>query len=321
MNGVVRLSRGRKTALLAALIILSSAISINPVAAWPWSGSAAEQQMKKDATAAYKNLTADCFNISGYSRIKNVGKARSNERLKAINDFYVPLVQKLCLKGANSSILENPYYGINLSKLNDAKYPSYEYELLQSVLFNLDFGFSPFTPAGTICGDGSLSGSVGRGTCSWHGGYAKPRGTEVNLSEYRDFESPKSDDYSKVANLGFHWQNGGTWTEMKTPVANISSGTKGYNCVTSPGFTQNCFHLPHYSFNFCSSSNSGKVQLLVGKEWMTAWSETGFKILNNCPKDTPYLFEINGTTVLSGNLRVLLGDGSNIGFKVYSGNR
>ena len=103
---------------------------------------------------------------------------------------------------------------------------------------------------------------------------------------------------------------------MKTPVLNIASGTKGFNCVSSPGFTQNYFHQPHYSFNFCSSNQSGKVQLLVGKDWMTAWSETGFKIMNNCPKDTPYLFEVNGTSVLSGSLRVLFSDGSNIGFKV-----
>jgi len=308
--------RKKSDALFVLIICFGLFLNSAPALAWPWSESAAEKQMKMDASAAYKRLTSDCFNISGYSAIKSVGKSRSNERLGAINDFYVPFVQKLCLKGANGALLENPYYGINLAKLNDAKYPSYDYELLQSVLYNLDFGFSPFTSAGTICGDGWLSGSVGQGTCSWHGGYAKPRGSEINITEFRDLEAPKADSFSKVSSMGFHWQNGGTWTQMKTPVSKIASGTKGFNCVTSPGFTQNCFHQPHFSFNFCSSNQAGKVQLLVGKDWMNAWSETGFKILNNCHKDTPYFFEVNGTSVLSGSLRVLFSDGSDIGFKV-----
>jgi len=309
----------RKLGSLIITIFVLINFSIPSASAWPWSDSAAQRQMKTDAINAYKRITSDCHNIAGYSKLKSTGIARSSERLNSINNFYVPMVQKLCLKGANGEVLENPYFGINLSKLNDSKYPSYEYELLQSVLFNLDYGFSPFTSAGTICSDGWISSSSGRGTCSWHGGYAKPRGSEISLSEYRKFEEPKPDEYSQVSSMGFHWQNGGTWTEMKTPIENITSGTRGFNCVTSSGFKQNCFHQPHYSFNFCSPNKSGKVQLLVGQNWVDAWTEAGFQILNNCPSDSPYLFEVNGATVLSGKMRVLFSNSSAINYSIVAG--
>lgn len=303
----------------ALLVVISLATNTNSAFAWPWNGSAAEQQMKKEATAAYKRITSDCYKISGYSKIRSIGLARSDQRIKAVNNFYIPLVEKLCLKNSKGQVFENPYYGVNLSKIGSAKFLTYDYELFQSMLFNVDYGFSPFTASGTICGDGTISSSVGSGTCSWHGGYAKPRGTEVSFEEYREFEPPVKDDFSKVSAMGFHWQNSGTWVEMRTPVENIMSGAKGFNCVTSSGFKQNCFHFPHYSFNFCSSDKSGTVQLLVGKVWMDAWSAYGFKIMNNCPKDTPYLFEVNGKSLLTGNMRVLFPDKSFINYKVTAG--
>jgi hypothetical protein len=308
-----------KKALITFVIAASLVSNTSSASAWPWNGSAAEQQMKKEAAAAYKRITSDCYNISGYSKIKTIGSARSDQRITAANNFYIPLVEKLCLKNSKGQVFENPYYGINLSKIVSAKYSTYDYELFQSILFNVDYGFSPFTSSGTICGDGTISNSVGSGTCSWHGGYAKPRGTEVSFEEYREFKAPVADEYSKVSSMGFDWQNGGTWTEMRTPVENIKSGTTGFNCVTSSGFAQNCFHQPHYSFNFCSSDKSGTVQLLVGKEWMTAWSTYGFKIMNNCPKDTPYLFEVNGTSVLTGDMRVLFPDKTFINYRVNAG--
>jgi hypothetical protein len=35
--------------------------------------------MKKEAAAAYKRVTSDCYNISGYSKIRSIGPARSDQ--------------------------------------------------------------------------------------------------------------------------------------------------------------------------------------------------------------------------------------------------
>jgi hypothetical protein len=52
---------------------------------------------------------------------------------------------------------------------------------------------------------------------------------------------------------------------------------------------------------------------------MDAWSAYGFKVMNNCPKETPYLFEVNGKALLTGNMRVLFPDKSFINYKVAAG--
>jgi hypothetical protein len=316
-----RFLESKKRTLVLSIMLCSAILTTlsSQANAWPWSGSAAEQSMKKQASNGYKQLTSDCFDISGYSKIKAVGQPRSTERLAAINKFAVPLVQKLCLKDSRASAFENPYFGIDLGKLNEATYPSNEYNLLQTILYNLDFGFTPFTPAGTICGDGSLSPSAGQGTCSWHGGYAKARGNGFSFNAYQEFEAPNGDKTSALSSLGLHRKNFVAWDGMQSPIPNITTGAKGFNCVTSSGFKPSCFHAPHFGFVFCGSQNTGKLQLLVGRDWTTGWSETGNKLAKNCPSDTPYLFEVNGTTVLSGNLRILFPDKSSILFKVAVG--
>lgn len=115
--------------LITFVIAIPLVSSTSSAFAWPWDGSAAAQQMKKDAVQAYKRITSDCYNISGYSKIKNVGAARSDERGNAVNGFYIPLVGKLCLKNSKGKVFENPYYGINLSTISSAKYSTYDYEL------------------------------------------------------------------------------------------------------------------------------------------------------------------------------------------------
>ena len=75
-----------KKALITFVIAASLVSNTSSASAWPWNGSAAEQQMKKEAAAAYKRITSDCYNISGYSKIKTIGSARSDQRVKAHNE-------------------------------------------------------------------------------------------------------------------------------------------------------------------------------------------------------------------------------------------
>jgi len=298
-------ARGSLVTLIFSLIL--SLGSTLPAFAWPWSMSAQEKLIQKQAEKNYLFAVSDCFNISNYASIRATGLPRSNERLKAVNSFYIPLVNKLCLKDSSGKYYVNPYHGIPLNSLNNPNYDSYDYELLQAILFDLDYGFTPFTASGTICSDGTFSSSVGRGTCSYHGGYASARGTQVNFTEYRNFPKVKSDEISKLSHLGIHFSTGFP-SVMKSSVPAATNLTKGFNCTTATGFKNSCFHFPQFAFSFCSSKNSGELQMNVGKEWKTAWDLAAFKILNNCPSSSPYLFEISGESLVSGQFRVLYKD-------------
>ena len=299
----------------AAVLIVTSITGSSAALAWPWSGSPEVRALEKLANSNFDNLTRDCFSYQQQNNVLKTGAARSDARIQAINKFYSGLVAKKCLKNAKGDFFINPYFGVNLSKLASASYLTYDYELYQGILYDADYGFSPFTASGTICSDGTMSSSTGQGTCSWHGGYATPRGTRLDFEKNRELERPGKNEYSELGNLSIQW-TGGYPSEMKKPVPYASIGQKGFSCVQSAGFTTNCFHVPQFAFNFCSSDKSGLLQFKVGKEWKLAWDVYGFKILNNCPKDTPYLFEVTGQSLIPGSFRVLFPDKTDIKFQL-----
>jgi len=282
--------------------------------AWPWSGNPATNQKRAAAQSAFKNLVASCYDLSKYPAIRSIGVARSKERIDAVNQFFGPILTSACLKDKAGTYYQNPYLGLNSNSLNSAPIGSIGNSLFESILYTVDFGFTPFSSAGTICGDGSLSQSVGRGTCSWHGGYARARGSDQLMGPLWEISYPKMNEFSKVADLGVDWVNGGSNRYLTTPVDGITTPKSGYECVKSAGFTTNCFHAPIFSLRFCGSSNTGTFQLQVGYDWVTGWKESGYKSPSDCNGKFPYLYEVNGSSLTTSTFRILLGDGSTIVF-------
>jgi hypothetical protein len=111
---------------------------------------------------------------------------RSQERIIKVVAGFSRIIDAECFLFRSDKINTNPYKGLELSKLGEVPRTEIEEEIFQALVYEIDKGIPYLVTGGSICSDGSYSGSVGRGTCSWHGGYASPRGYrfEFKSSEY-----------------------------------------------------------------------------------------------------------------------------------------
>jgi len=122
---------------------------------------------------------------------------RTSNRLTEVASIFNQITDAPCFNSLQGTMLSNPYKDIKLGELGNREHSPLEEEVFQGFLYEYDKGV-PFLRSGwTLCEDGSLSGSVGRGTCSWHGGYAKQRGETFNFDFAEKIPNPRD----KIAQL------------------------------------------------------------------------------------------------------------------------
>ena len=126
----------------------------------------------------YEQKYLTCINPTDRSEITFDNNARSEARISEVLAKYQKIIDAPCVILRNESIYSNPYQGISINSIFNATRTPQQEELYQGVLFDVDRGVPFLRTGGSICSDGWISGSVGRGTCSWHGGYARQRGNE-----------------------------------------------------------------------------------------------------------------------------------------------
>ena len=113
---------------------------------------------------------------------------RSQERLTEVIEGFRKIAEADCFVFRRDKIYTNPYKNLTVGNFIEVPRSGNEEELFQGLLYEVDKGIPFLVTGGSICADGSYSGSVGRGTCSWHGGYATKRGYnfdyEASVYEY-----------------------------------------------------------------------------------------------------------------------------------------
>ena len=129
----------------------------------------------------YRLLKAGCIPSSGEQGVLSAGDARSQVRLNAVDHYFMKLVAAPCLQIDTGEIYKNPYLGVQLASLSITTSTGTAAQVLDGVLYDFDYGLAAFLSNGTtLCDDGWISDSRGRGTCSHHGGYAHRRGLAIN---------------------------------------------------------------------------------------------------------------------------------------------
>ena len=135
--------------------------------------------LKKESD--YKLLSTTCAPLALEKNIWTQGDARSPTRLSAVNHFFKILVVAPCTRDESGAIYRNPFKGIRLNTLSIQSSTGFDSTLLYGALYDLDYGLDVFRADGTtLCNDGWISSSRGRGTCSHHGGYARSRGAVID---------------------------------------------------------------------------------------------------------------------------------------------
>ena len=135
--------------------------------------------LKKEAD--YKLLSTTCVPVATEMNTWTQGDARSPERASAVNHFFQTLVAAPCTSDEAGAIYRNPFKDIQLGTLSIQSSTGNDLTLLNGALYDLDYGLDVFrADGGTLCDDGWISSSRGRGTCSHHGGYAHSRGTTID---------------------------------------------------------------------------------------------------------------------------------------------
>jgi hypothetical protein len=149
------------------------------------------QAIYKQRVAEYAGLKGSSWNIGGESTVIATGEPRSSERLNALNAMLEKIVKAPCIFNPyQDTLLKNPFKGITSADFNSTRIGSPGAVLHSEALLDLDSGVPFLKSGGSICSDGSYSASVGRGTCSWHGGYASNRGHKWDMSSWELISKP-----------------------------------------------------------------------------------------------------------------------------------
>jgi len=255
----------------------------------------AESRYGKLATAEYVKLKKRCFDVTNHSTVIGTGTARSKERIAAVNAFYGPVVTSPCLI-LGDEVFVNIYNGSDFKVITTAPFASEGYKLFQGILFDVDYGFSQFTPYGTICADGSMSGSVGRGTCSWHGGYAHARGNNLDFSSLPKLTNPENAE--RPDKYGVSWL-----LDDPTPLPSSLNKTQGTTCIKAAEGVAPCFPKTSWNRTFCSVSQHAYLEIFIEKTWFPVDSITGSQS-NSCSAENPYLISYSATSLLQDKMRM-----------------
>jgi hypothetical protein len=117
-----------------------------------------------------------CINGNDIFPFYYANNPRSEERTAIAFEGFNKILNAECFVFKNDKIYSNPYRNIEIADLGELPRNENEEEIFQGLIYEIDKGIPFLVTGGSICADGSYSGSVGRGTCSWHGGYASKRG-------------------------------------------------------------------------------------------------------------------------------------------------
>jgi len=124
----------------------------------------------------YNSRLKDCLTSNKVFPIFYGTNPRSEERIQIAIEGFNKIISADCFVFGSKTIYSNPYKNLVLANLIKGPRSQNEEEIFQGLLYEIDQGIPYLVTGGSICADGSYSGSVGRGTCSWHGGYASQRG-------------------------------------------------------------------------------------------------------------------------------------------------
>jgi len=125
----------------------------------------------------YLSRIDDCTNGMDIFPFDYRNNPRSQERVSRVLVGFEKIIAAECFLFRNDQIYSNPYKNIVITDLGELPRNESEEEIYQGLLYEIDKGIPFLVTGGSICADGSYSASVGRGTCSWHGGYASKRGS------------------------------------------------------------------------------------------------------------------------------------------------
>lgn len=75
-------------------------------------------------------------------------------------------------------------------------------------------------------------------------------------------------------------------------------------CISGKDYSEECFDYPDWTYEVCSSNQSGKVQIQSGSNWIFGWNFKGTKDLDQCYTTQPFLITITGTSTRGANLRL-----------------
>jgi hypothetical protein len=279
--------------LVIALLGLASIATV--AAALNAPKSSAINRVNVAASKQYSQMITSCLDVSAEQEVPKTGSARSTERLKALNTYFIKLVQADCLRVSDSYYV-NVYKSIKLDKLNAEPFLSTGYTLLQGVLYDLDYGFTPFTTAGTLCSDGWISSSAGRGTCSWHGGYAKSRGTQLTYSQLAALPDPTTG-----GSLGQFGMTSISRAPMAIAVdADVQSNV---TCVITKDPSTTCYPKYLWARSFCSVAPSGVLYLKIEKWWVQV-DKFASPASSTCSSDYPYLVDLSYASLIGGEFKL-----------------
>lgn len=136
-----------------------------------------------DEGESYKTRLQTCTKVNEVFPMFYSNNPRSQQRIEQVIESFDKVIDSNCFIVQESKISTNPYKQIELTRLDEGARTSSEEEIFQGILYEVDKGIPFLVTGGSICADGSYSGSVGRGTCSWHGGYASHRGTRFDFNQ------------------------------------------------------------------------------------------------------------------------------------------
>lgn len=157
------------------------------IAFWSWNSERNYQEQVKIEAAYeaelidYQRITNQCLSIDVEESARNVGEPRSQERIDAVLSAYDQVFSASCIE-IDENFYWNPFRGVGWPADSSIGQDTLSSRLLDGAHAAIDSGIPFFSNGNTLCEDGWISRSRGQGTCSWHGGYAKPRGFLLSLS-------------------------------------------------------------------------------------------------------------------------------------------
>lgn len=164
-------------------VILIAAV----IALWSWNSEQNHQEQVRIEAAyeaelkIYERTTNQCLSIDVEEAARSVGEPRSQERIDAVVSAYDQIYSASCIE-IDENFYWNPFRGVGWPVDSSIGQDDLSSRLLEGAYAAIDSGIPFFSNGNTLCEDGWVSGSRGQGTCSWHGGYAQPRGYLLSLS-------------------------------------------------------------------------------------------------------------------------------------------
>lgn len=157
------------------------------IALWSWNSERNHQEQVRIEEAyaseinTFNRITGNCLSIAVEEATRNSGEPRSKERTDAVQAAYDQIYIASCIQ-IDQDFYWNPFQRVGFPNQDYANPSELSSHLLDGVLWAVDFGIPFFSNGSTLCDDGWVSSSRGQGTCSWHGGYAQPRGSPLSLA-------------------------------------------------------------------------------------------------------------------------------------------